>query len=323
MAKYLLTGAGFSRNWGGWLASEAFEYLIGVSGLPSHIRGTLWKHKEAGTGFEGAYQELRSLAEGSSEDDKHFQFFSRMVSGMFTSMQQSFPRDPFSEPILRFLAQFDAIFTLNQDTLLELKYCNQLMNDTVRQMSEGHFLGTDVPGIKSDREFNRSSPWLFLEDKYYLTTKDKHQPYFKLHGSSNWYLRKPGQTHLLILGGSKKADIEKSELLNWYYQNFQDAMSMPFSRIMIVGYSFGDEHINRCLLKGAASGARFFIVDPQGVDVIDKRGNDTWKRQSPEMLMSSLQESIDGASRRNLVDTIETDGVERMKITRFLNEWPY
>ena len=25
----LLTGAGFSRNWGGWLAIEAFEYLLG------------------------------------------------------------------------------------------------------------------------------------------------------------------------------------------------------------------------------------------------------------------------------------------------------
>jgi len=25
----LLLGAGFSRNWGGWLASEAFEYLLG------------------------------------------------------------------------------------------------------------------------------------------------------------------------------------------------------------------------------------------------------------------------------------------------------
>ena len=126
MAKYLLTGAGFSRNWGGWLASEAFEYLIGVSGLTPRIRATLWKHKEAGTGFEGAYQELRSVAESSSERDDDFKFFSNMISGMFTSMQQSFPRDPFSELTLRFLAQFDAIFTLNQDTLLELKYCNSL-----------------------------------------------------------------------------------------------------------------------------------------------------------------------------------------------------
>jgi hypothetical protein len=28
MQHILLTGAGFSRNWGGWLADEAFEYLL-------------------------------------------------------------------------------------------------------------------------------------------------------------------------------------------------------------------------------------------------------------------------------------------------------
>ena len=29
MTFILRTGAGFSRNWGGWLASETFEYLLG------------------------------------------------------------------------------------------------------------------------------------------------------------------------------------------------------------------------------------------------------------------------------------------------------
>src|ERR1700730_9485937 len=33
MSLILLTGAGFSRNWGGWLATEAFEYLIGQDDL--------------------------------------------------------------------------------------------------------------------------------------------------------------------------------------------------------------------------------------------------------------------------------------------------
>jgi hypothetical protein len=38
----LLTGAGFSRNWGGWLANEAFEYLLGCSEItPSHYNGAL------------------------------------------------------------------------------------------------------------------------------------------------------------------------------------------------------------------------------------------------------------------------------------------
>jgi hypothetical protein len=323
MARYLLTGAGFSRNWGGWLASEAFEYLIGVSGLKPCLRDILWEHKESGTGFEGAYQALRSSSKNSTECQEDFEFFSHMISGMFTSMQQAFPPEPFSESILRFLAQFDAIFTLNQDTLLELKYCNNGMHDMVRQMSEGRFLGADVPGIVSDREFSCQQPWLFFRDNYILAVKHRHQPYFKLHGSSNWYLEGANRGDLLILGGSKKTDIEKNALLSWYYQQFQSAMATPYARVLIVGYSFSDDHINNCLMDGASAGARFFIVDPQGVDVIDKREKDIWKKGSPQRLMSVLQGNIDGASRRNLISTVQTDGVERMKLTRFLNEWPY
>ena len=54
MAHYLLTGAGFSYNWGGWLASEAFEYLLGAPEIDAELRALLWKNKEAGGGFEDA-----------------------------------------------------------------------------------------------------------------------------------------------------------------------------------------------------------------------------------------------------------------------------
>jgi hypothetical protein len=42
MANILVTGAGFSRNWGGWLADEAFEYLLGVDGLHPRVRRMLF-----------------------------------------------------------------------------------------------------------------------------------------------------------------------------------------------------------------------------------------------------------------------------------------
>jgi hypothetical protein len=51
MGHVLLTGAGFSRNWGGWLANEAFEYLIGSPEIDDHIRHLLWTHKGRGGGF--------------------------------------------------------------------------------------------------------------------------------------------------------------------------------------------------------------------------------------------------------------------------------
>jgi hypothetical protein len=52
MTFIILTGAGFSRNWGGWLASEAFEYLLGCPELSADLRDLLWKSRTGGGGFE-------------------------------------------------------------------------------------------------------------------------------------------------------------------------------------------------------------------------------------------------------------------------------
>ena len=60
MPCFLLLGAGFSRNWGGWLADEAFEYFLGC---PEVVRDPaltllLWRHQAQG-GFEAALAELQ------------------------------------------------------------------------------------------------------------------------------------------------------------------------------------------------------------------------------------------------------------------------
>ena len=61
----LLTGAGFTRNWGGWLADEAFEYLLGHPRIDDGLRKLLWKHKDGG--FEAAVEEQRIETARSTE----------------------------------------------------------------------------------------------------------------------------------------------------------------------------------------------------------------------------------------------------------------
>lgn len=60
MKFYLLTGAGFSCNWGGWLASETFEYLLGEPAVISstEVETLLWEQQATG-GFEAALDELQ------------------------------------------------------------------------------------------------------------------------------------------------------------------------------------------------------------------------------------------------------------------------
>ena len=55
-ADLLLLGAGFSRNWGVWLASEAFDHLVGSPEAIADdgLRKLLWRHQHQG-GFEAAF----------------------------------------------------------------------------------------------------------------------------------------------------------------------------------------------------------------------------------------------------------------------------
>ena len=52
MTFILLTGAGFSRNWGGWLSAGSPE-------IDDNLRSLLWPSKEPGGGFEDALAELQ------------------------------------------------------------------------------------------------------------------------------------------------------------------------------------------------------------------------------------------------------------------------
>ena len=58
MPHILLTGAGFSKNWGGWLAKDAFEYLLGCP-IDASIRSLLLRYRQNG-GFEKALDDLQA-----------------------------------------------------------------------------------------------------------------------------------------------------------------------------------------------------------------------------------------------------------------------
>lgn len=61
MNHLLLLGAGFSRNWGGWLANEVFEYLLGCEQIQQddYLKTLLWKSRNTG-GFEKALSEVQA-----------------------------------------------------------------------------------------------------------------------------------------------------------------------------------------------------------------------------------------------------------------------
>jgi hypothetical protein len=316
MPHYLLTGAGFSRNWGGWLATEAFEYLLGAPEINDYLRTVLWGAKLRGEGFEGALSIVQGVY-ASNKSVEHKQRLDRLtqaVIGMFNAMQAAFNKIDYRESELRlqrFLSRFDAIFTLNQDTLLETIYAGPRWSE--------RWYGSYLPYMKFIEEPNQAYAFMLreqmMQDSEFIT-HENDQPIYKLHGSYNWFAEPRGE-RLMVVGGNKTARIGAFQVLAQYQAEFQSMLSQPDSHLMVIGYSFGDPHINGIIQSAAASGLRIFIVDTLGVDVIDKRNTLAQISQPVPELMQALMPQIIGASRRPLNETINSDPVENEKVMRF------
>jgi hypothetical protein len=322
---YLLTGAGFSRNWGGWLADEAFEYLLGCAELLPYHRNLLWKHRGKG-GFESVLQELRDeyIKNPGPHSTKPLQEFDKLLMSMFYSMNNAFSQfEPVTNPGLGhqptfmrdFLARFDAIFTLNQDTLLEQKYINSGLLDG----SRGRWFGCQSPGLLEENIAGvpYAHPGIFRPADPPFTINERTQPYFKLHGSSNW--RALSGMTVLIMAENKGTQIDGVALLDWYRTEFRTRLSQPDAKLMIIGYSFRDPHINEIIAACVPTGLKLFIIDPAGLGVIDAAPKITGHAST---LLDDLRDAIEGGSRRPFPASISTDEIERRKIQRFFPLWP-
>lgn len=76
------------------------------------------------------------------------------------------------------------------------------------------------------------------------------QPYVKLHGSVNWVQSSVGQ-RVLVIGGQNAMSIGRYPLLTWYHAEFRKMLLRPSARLMVIGYSFSDSHINDATADGA------------------------------------------------------------------------
>ena len=105
----LLTGAGFTRNWGGWLANEAFEYLLGSSRIDDSLRELLWNDRNKGRGFEdslAALQEQYELQERSEKSwspqvEQNLQNLTQALYRMFGDMTLGFSAQSFEFTTIR------------------------------------------------------------------------------------------------------------------------------------------------------------------------------------------------------------------------------
>jgi hypothetical protein len=323
MKHILLLGAGFSRNYGGWLADELTADLMGRVSDDAELLKQL-RHQN---GFEAALEEVRALYQRNPNQTwaERLRKLQDAIGGAFGEMNAAFDERgnmEFQEDrnywVQTFLARFDLIFTLNQDLLLERLY----HPENVNQQSGRGWQGTDAPGMTFvPRTSDEDEMWVPDVGASASNPRPGLQPIVKLHGSVKWLdISDPSRVAqpMLIMGTNKAADIPRSPVLSRYLKMFEDELTRPKTRLMVIGYSFGDMHINNAIVNAGTS-LETFIVDPVGIKVLETL-NTTKKREVPafiQVVTPIEQITVIGLSRRYLSETFGNDRLAWRQLMRF------
>ena len=256
----LLTGAGFSRNWNGLLASEFFGRLISKTAIASNLKLRNLLLNEIN--FEAAL----NTAKTSGFSAEYVELLENAILDVFIEHDHAIERtgyfsneDIHMYGVEKFLARFYGkdsgyLFTLNQDLLLERKFINYGTYppypprpslpgiEPQPQWFSSIFGDLDPNGLPPDYIRNIDSAF------FSPSPLVKQFNYIKLHGSFDW--RDKSGTELLVIGGGKADVIEKSPILKWYSEVFRSVCMDGDVRLFISGYGFADEHINEILALG-------------------------------------------------------------------------
>jgi hypothetical protein len=150
------------------------------------------------------------------------------------------------------------VFSLNQDLLLERIYGTQPAR---QQLTIPGVIWLDpTPPLPAGAQ---PIPLASLVDptagEPQLLRNFNH---IKLHGSINW--RSSDGSSSMVMGRRKPLTIARSPLIDWYHRVFEQVLSSGDVRLMVIGYGWGDEHINDPIVEAVRNrGLQIYSWNPQ------------------------------------------------------------
>lgn len=277
----LLTGAGFTANFGGPLAREMWSKILNnpkIENLPE-IKKILLSNFD----FEEVYSEILRSVKFSDQDKQLFQMVMVEAYSDMDETLKSYVHGGFNQygcywgNVSSFLGLFNgtatevgAHFTLNQDILLErAKSTLPPLGITAikyRDYWDALFQGQ----IKTDQRITLYNQQELEEFKSKHLSSVGSFYYVKLHGSHGW-LSHTGKAQMII-GRNKATDIEQEPILKWYFELFQQALNRDDVKLFVIGYSFRDQHINDCIIKAIENHRiKLYIISPENPEILRDR----------------------------------------------------
>ena len=275
----LFTGAGFTRNFGGYLADEMWAIIFNHPQIKK--RSVVRKLMLDDFNYESIYHKVLSeqSKELYGEDDKNaittavsdaYKSLDKKIlalSGATSSVNLHNVKDQLINKFADDTNKESYFFTLNQDLLIERHFSTSYSSKTFNLLG-----GIPIkPNTGSD--IDKKSP-LKSEDFISLPIEEEVNKkkstglrreelhYIKLHGSYNW--KSSDGSDRLVIGMDKEDQINREPLLKWYLEIFKQTLSNDGVRLFVIGYGFRDKHINEIIATSVKEhGLQLYVLSPQ------------------------------------------------------------
>ena len=275
----LLTGAGFTANFGGFLAREMWEIIFNNPKLNNiqKIKNLLRDNFD----YEAIYSIILNSTNYISEEKNSFK---EIIKESYNSLDKVIKNynftgtDPYGINIygVRELLtiftkcnnQTGIHFTLNQDLFMERQFCRCPLGFSGPQFKDYRDL---IYSRRLDPEKSITLPNTQQVKEFQINHISNCGDFFiKLHGSHGWLSANGGDQ--MVLGSHKSENIQKEPLLKFYFELFEKALFRQNIKILIIGYGFRDEHINTCLIKAIKEyGLKIHIISTESPELFKQR----------------------------------------------------
>ncbi len=262
--KILLTGAGFTHNFGAPLASEVSNLIFNSASDKPQLMELLRNNFD----YEAVYQtvmqsenyDVTTKASFTNAMTEAYNIIDKLIKNHGMS---NINTTKFKELLKGFNKPNGSgfIFTLNQDLFLD-NNMSKFPDITFEIPVQGAPVNNpEYPFERTRLNISYDNFEEFKENKQkYLNKPNSRIFYIKLHGSQDWY--KADNNQIMVIGHGKKERIQVEPILDWYFEIFKNQLAKEDTKLLIIGYSFRDEHINR-VINNNKHKLKIYIINPQ------------------------------------------------------------
>ncbi len=280
----LMTAAGFTKNFGGLLTDQMWAEIFNHTEVQNNpvLKKLLFNDFDYESVYHVVCNDDDTAGEGKTYTDDEKNAIYTAIYDAYSNLdviaQKYIPAtDPSKSAVLhgakdiincltRDKSQINFFFTLNQDLFVE-----RLMSFTNKPIiSPGIGKRFFIPNSTESRLPLENSNFINVPDGDKLDTNKRAVDlpsnechYIKLHGSFGWKSTNPDRPDNMVIGRNKEVQMADEPLLTWYLHLFEQVLFLGGIKLLIIGYSFRDSHINEIIAKaGEKHDMKIYIISP-------------------------------------------------------------